>query len=79
MKLCKFGLHRWEEEEGGAFESTVKRCTKCGTVVKENPVATEYRIPEGADSRIVKVNKNIFLMALGGLLLTALIVLKRRK
>jgi hypothetical protein len=79
MNLCKFGLHRWEEKEGGPFDKRVKECKDCGTVIKENAFSTEYRVPEGANSRIVNVNKKIFWAAAGGLLATAFVLWKRRK
>lgn len=78
MNLCRFGIHRWEEKEGGPLDIHAKECKNCGTVIKENPISTEYRVPEGVDSRIVNVNKKIFWVAAGGLLATALIFWRRR-
>lgn len=79
MNLCKFGIHRWEEKEGGPFDKMVKECKDCGTVIRQNMLSTEYRVPEGKGSRIVNVNKKIFWAAAGGLLATALVIWKRKK
>ncbi|GEM_PF-5130878 len=78
MNLCKFGIHRWEEKEGGTLESSVKECKDCGTVIKKSPISTEYHVPEGADSRIVNLDKKLFLFLAGGILGVLYAFLKSR-
>ena len=79
MNLCKYGIHRWEEEEGGMMESSVMRCKDCGVVIKDNPMGKVYQMPEGEESRVVDIDKTIIMLAAGGVLATALFLLSRRK